>query len=283
MPPEALAGARRQPVTTPPRLASVQSGLLALITGHPAGLLTPEAETLVVSDARASADERVHVYFHMYRARLVEALESQFPRLARHLGPVAFAALAEAYVACEPSTNPSLRPLGARLPEWLERWRPETPWLTDLAHLEWARADVFDVIDEAPLTMDALRALSPDDFAALPLKLVAAHRLVIADDAISAFWDAIGTGLPLERPGAAADSAGETLIVWRQGTTVYHRVVDARELAALELLAEGTTFGALCSTLLGSMSEEAATAQAFTWLSTWIADELLATPALTRF
>src|SRR6185369_1559511 len=165
MPPEQPPGQRP--------LRAVQDGLFALITGRApaAGLAEPaalpSAEDLAVGDARASAAERVHVYAHLYRARVAEALEAQYPKLARWLGADTFAELAYAYVSDEPSRYPSLRFIGQRLAAWLDERRPAEPWLADLARLEWARADVFDAADQALLSLDAVRAYPPAEFASL--------------------------------------------------------------------------------------------------------------------
>jgi hypothetical protein len=314
------------------RLPSTQTALLAMITDAAPHPFTPSADALVVSDARASADERVHVYAHMYRTRIAEALESQFPRLARLLGAVAFAELALAYVADHPSRNPSLRFIGNELPDWLER-KHGSIGLSDLARVEWARSDVFDVVDEPTLTVDALRAWPLDDFMRLPVKLVAAHRMVTVDFAISAFWDQIGAapggalsslddsdggdcsqgcdhgetapvdaqsedgnpgrvpkpscaGLRPAEPGCvhapdpAELAAGESLLVWRQGAEVYHRVITDAEHDVLELAAAGTTFGAICDALPSWRPTEEASAQAFTWLWSWTTADLLVAAAL---
>src|SRR5438552_11615450 len=103
--PERRAGMPREPWSSerpfaqprPRVLPSTQTALLAMIADAAPHRFTPVADALVVSDARASAHERVQVYAYMYRARIAEALESQFPRLARLLGADAFAALAFAY------------------------------------------------------------------------------------------------------------------------------------------------------------------------------------------
>ena len=295
------------PVSTgpdaPPRrrlLPSTQTALLAMITDAAPHPFTPPADALVVSDARASADERVHVYAHMYRTRIAEALESQFPRLARLLGRGAFAELAAAYVTDHPSRNPSLRFIGTELAEWLER-KQGSVGLSDLARLEWARADVFDVVDEPTLTVDALRAWPLDDFMRLPVKLVAAHRIVTADFAISDLWERIGAaaggdsssvddsdgadcsqgcdhgdGAPVDaQPEPSEDAAGESLLVWRQGAAVYHRVITDAERDVLELAAAGTSFGAICDALPSWRPTEEASAQAFTWLWSWTTADLL--------
>jgi len=258
-----------------PSLAETQAALLALITGRGVGPRTPTAAALVVGDDRADADLRLHVYAHMYQSRMIEAMESQFPRLARHIGGDDFAELVAAYVEAEPSRHPSLRFVGRHLSDWLERVLPQSPWLADLARLEWARADVFDREDQPTRTLDALRTVPPEAFADLSLKVIDAHRIVIADFALADFWNAIGDGTSQERPARATERGGEALLVWRQGTAVYHRAITDDELTALEHLRDGTTFGRLCDSVLGNQSPERASALAFGWLSTWVTDGLL--------
>ena len=72
-----------------------------------------------------------------------------------------------------------------------------------------------------------------------------------------------------------AAGGGEALLIWRQGIAVFHRVTDAAEAAALDRVADGTTFGAICEALCEDRPEQEAATQAFAWLSTWTADELL--------
>jgi hypothetical protein len=109
-------------------LPATQTALLALITDPVRHPFTPAASTLVVSDGRASADERVQVYAYMYRARITEALQSQFPRLARLLGGEAFAELAFAYVTEHPSRIPRCDSWGRRCPSgWTVRDGPRCP------------------------------------------------------------------------------------------------------------------------------------------------------------
>jgi len=211
----------------------------------------------------------------MYHARIVEALASQFPRLARLLGPEEFAELASAYISAEPSRHPSLRYVGERLPVWLRAHRPESSALIGLAALEWARTDVFDLADEATMTLGALRSWPVERFGELPLHLVTAHRLVAVPVGTAGRWDALGTDLVKGGTDPLDDATTETLVVWREGTLVYHRIVDEAERAALELAARGTRFGIVCGCLLATHADEAAIAQAYAWMSTWLADGLL--------
>ena len=265
---------RPEEASARPSLASMQTAVMALITGRDAGVVVPDADALIVSDSRANADERMHVYAHMYRALIVEALESQFPRLARHLGADDFAELAGAYIRDEPSRHPSLRNVGERLPGWLAARRADAPALVGLAALEWARADVFDLVDEPAMTIEALRAWPADRFGELPLRLVTAHRLVTVAAGSAKQWDALGAGISGRASEGSAGNETESLLVWREDTLVYHRLVDDAERAALQLAGHGTRFGAVCESL-AQHGEETAIAQAYGWMSTWLADGLL--------
>jgi hypothetical protein len=260
---------------TRPSLATTQKALFSLVTGRRGDDPALDVDALVVSDARGSAAERVGVYANMYRLRLAEALESQFPRLARWLGADDFAALAAAYVHDHPSRHPSLRHIGEGLPGWLAAQR-HAPFIRGLAALEWARTDVFDLPDESVLTIAAVRLWPPERFGEFPLRLITAQRLITVPAGTAHLWDTLGADQvePPGKPAYGRDS--EALLVWREGAVVYHRALDEREHAALARAATGTAFGALCESLLDGDDEEVAVRQAYAWMSTWLADGIVA-------
>ena len=235
----------------------------------------------MVGDARAGAEERVQVYATMYRLRVAEALESQFPRVARALGAGRVRRSGRRFRGRQ--SRRAIRRcagLGRGFPDWLagNRARACRSW-SPLARLEWARADVFDLADQPALTVEALRALPPDAFAELPLRLIDAHRFVDAGRADAGAVGRAARGRP-GRPGRgrAADGRGGTL-VWRQDVAVYHRGLGADERAALESVAAGTTFGLVCERLAAGRTDEEAAARAFGWLSTWALDGPAGAPA----
>jgi len=267
---------RPEGAARPPTLAAAQSALLSFITGGAPA--TEPCEQLIAGDDRASAGARIAVYAHMYRARLAEALTSQFPRLARALGPETFGQLAARYAEDHPSRHASLRFLGQHLPGWMVANHDGAPTDVGLAGLEWARADIFDLVDEPTLTADAVRAWAPARFAELPVRLIEAHRLVTVPAGTAARWDTLvveGDGEGEASGPGAAGTAPESLVVWREDAAVYHRLVDGDELLALELAARGTAFGALCEGLLSTHQEADAVTKAYGWLSTWLGDGLL--------
>jgi hypothetical protein len=118
----------------------------------------------VVSNAKASAEERVHVYVEGYRLRLLEVLEDSFPGLHGLLGAEQFDNLGRAYIAANPSTHPSVRWFSQKLPEFLNATEPYSahPHLAEMAAFEWAQGLAFDSKDVPSLDMQALGEVPPE-------------------------------------------------------------------------------------------------------------------------
>ena len=195
------------------------------------------------------------------------------------LGAEAFADLAAAYVDDEPSRHPSFRYVGERLPGWLAARRPDAPTLAGLARLEWARADVFDLVDEP--SADARRRCArghAERFGELPLHLVTAHRLVDS---------------PLPAPRRCGTRCSTEIV---NGSATPHRRRRGRQSrsssgakAPSSITAWSTkpsaalwssrlaapTSASSASPCSPTQTEEAAIAQAYGWMSTWLADGLL--------
>jgi hypothetical protein len=148
--------------------------------------------------------------------------------------------LATHYIYAHPSRSPSLRSYGEHLADVL---RGED---AALAALEWARYDVFDAVDELVLTAERARVV----IATVPLQRIAASALT------------------------------STHLVWREGITVYDRVVGAEESRMLAVL-DGCTLAALCERVAGERSVDEAAQLIFGYLGRWVADGLLVDTATT--
>jgi hypothetical protein len=260
------------------QLVTAREDVAAIVARLPSARAA--VEELVVGDARLSAVDRLDVYARMYFVRIHDVLVEELPRTAGLLGGEAFHGVVTDYLQACPPNQPSLREVGARLPAFLaaHACAAERPWLADLARLERARLEVFDGPDAAPLRLTALRAVAPERFGALRLRLVPSHRLLDNRSAIAAVWR--GEDPNEVPPRAEAETLGrarETLIVWRREATVYHRVADRDEVRWLPRLADvdGVLFGELCAGLGTNLSDEAAAARAFELLARWAAEELL--------
>ena len=225
----------------------------------------------------AGRPPRLDVYHHAYRARLVEALRSNYPVLHRVLGDEAFRELALAYLVDHPSRQPSIRWFGDRLPAWAALHPAALchPSLVDLATMEWTLGLSFDAADAAPVAFEDLAAWPAEEW---PEARFAAHpsvTLLPLRWAIEPIWR-----LLTDDENAAGDEPREhehILLVWRQGLDTQWRSLDPEEAAALADCLGGETFAKLCEHATATRGD-AAPAWVASALRRWVDDGLLVRP-----
>src|SRR5215510_4644800 len=142
---------------------------IASVPGGESANFAPSLVQVVEGRGQLGPEERINIYAQMYCARLVEVLREDFPQVATVLGCERFEKVVRAYLACHPSTHPSLRYLGRHFAAFLETWPelPLFPFVSDLARLEWARLEVFDAPDAESLRVEHLQAFSADQWSGL--------------------------------------------------------------------------------------------------------------------
>jgi len=228
---------------------------------------------LVRGDGRLGAAPRIQIYRDMYRARLVDILREDFPRVAVIMGDDGFEALAGRYVACHPSVHPSVRYVGGRFADFVGTEHAGPPFLGDLARLEWARLDVFDDADAEPLRLADLQGVAPADWPALELRAVPACRLLEFAWPVHEIWAATR-----EASGALAapEARPVTIRVWREGSDVSHAAIGATERRVFPLLERGAPFSVLCAALEDDLEPEDAAREIGGLLLRWLEDGVLA-------
>ena len=234
------------------------SALVQLVQGH--GQLGPK--------------ERLDIYAQMYCARLLDILQEDFPRVAALLGDEQFRAVGRAYLRQSPSTHPSVRYLGAHFAAFLGT-RAEIaslPFLADLAHLEWARLEVFDAPDVEPLRLEDLQAIPPDEWPLLRFRLIPAYQILRCGWPIDKIWAAEGDTLRNEH----LQPAETVLRVWKEGFTVYHARMDEIEQTALAAIGAHEPFATICAAAEFQLPAEEAVQTVGSLLMRWIEDGILA-------
>jgi hypothetical protein len=245
---------------------------------------TQGIERSVVGTKRVPVDTRLSIYSNAYRARLAEALESNYPVLAKLLGEGQFNDLAQAYAQRHRSAHFSIRWYGDRLAALLEAQEPyrQQPLLADLARWEWNMTLAFDAADAAPLQKKHLAELSAGAWAGLCFKPHPSLRLLCLGSDAPVVWRALNRdeAPPPESLGACATVGTETekshWVIWRRGLDTFFRSLDPLEAAALQAAARGDSFGAICEGLAETLEEQAAAARAAALLARWLEDEMLA-------
>ena len=263
------------------KLADVEARFYELVTARDSVAATVAArglkmrravEEMVAGDARLPAIPRLEIYADMYFVRIHDVLGDEYAKTAAALGAASFHGLVLDYLdACRPD-HPSMREVGARLPAFLAAHSTTAgrPWLAELAQLERARLELVDSADAEALTLEGLRTLPPERFAALRLQLVPSHALFATRFDVVPLWRS-------DDPGAAVPEPSPTaLLVWRRELDVLHRAVDGEEADWLRRLEAGeVSFEELCAGLGRGRTDEAAAARAFELVGRWTSDGLL--------
>lgn len=251
------------------------------------GAASRRLESLIRSDATLDAVGRLEIYANAYFSRIHGVLKSDYPALSNALGADAFNDLVTSYLLIEPSRHPSLRHAGARMAGFLSAHdaaagiRARAAWASDLAGLEWARGEVFDVQDGAVLARASLTSLAPDEFPSLRLDLGSWVQLRRFDSPVDRIWTS-ATRETMEVSTATLlceEAEGEVcVLIWRKDEVVLHRRVEELEAEALDRVRCGIQFADLCEWAATKIGEEEAPAQTAGWLETWLADGLLVDP-----
>jgi hypothetical protein len=192
---------------------------------------------LFLDPPAGSLEARWHVYATGLVARAAEAIENDFPALARVLGTRPLRSLASRYTRRSPPRSYDLGRIGDRLAEFLagDALAGDLPFLPDLARLEWAIAEAFVCRDEPPLRWDDLARLGAEAVADTPLQLHPAARLVRSDWPVYDIWAC------RERPESEVDVPLHgrpcRVLVTRRGLDVVCRVLDETSLAVAEAAA----------------------------------------------
>lgn len=251
------------------------SGLQALQLRLQRAVMASSAMPLaeLVGDERADAKTRLAIYRHGYRARLRDALASEFPALACLAGQ-RFASILDRYIDACPSEHYNLRWHGAGLAAFLhyaQPWR-DRPAFAEAAALDWAISACFDAADEPVIDADELARIAPERWADLRLVTQDHLQWLTLVTNVDAFRSAAdrGAARPRLRRGRA-----RPLIVWRHAMTVRYRTLDTAESTLLAAAARGEPFSTLCGIAVACWPHRHAIARLSDTLRGWVGAGLI--------
>lgn len=228
---------------------------------------------LISSGAKSNGAERLNIYHHAYRARVREALASQFPNLAKLLGYEVFNKCVDEFISRYPSTHRNMRWLGDKLSTFLQEYAPENLLWSDMANFEWHLGLAFDSLDIPSLTIQDLSAFTPEQWADLSFAWHPSVSLGKSQTNVIPMW----TFLEEENANANLEVILKptNYIVWRKGLVSQFKSLTPLETDAIAYMMQNHTFGELCDHLTMYMDEEAVTSYAAGFLSEWIQQDML--------
>ena len=186
-----------------------------------------------------------HPAFLIYRNTVlkgcIDALQANFPAVARLVGEEWFRAAAVVYARLNPPRVPMLLEYGAGLADFLANFEPaaDLPYLPAVARLDRFWSESHAARDEAPLRAATLAALDPMQLGATALRPHAAARWAWFDVPAFTIWsrNRKESGIDGDEPEIVWH--GEGALVVRPGDTVEWLELDEGSCAFMDACAAG--------------------------------------------
>ena len=190
------------------------------------------------------------------------------------MGEDEFITLTTEFIAEYPSHHPSLRWLGAKLPEFLrnhEHWK-EPIEVIELAEFEWQQVMAFDAADTSLAHIEELRTLPPEQWMTLKLELHPSLQLMDCYSNAPKLWNSLTSLLDKDKTAIAVELTQETQawLMWRENLQVVYRPIDTAEAWALKAFLTAKNFADVCEGLCEWIAPEQVPMHAAQYLQHWI-------------
>jgi hypothetical protein len=235
-------------MTAPASLSEVQALMGAAIVrtapvGDDAGLAEATAQ-FVAQGVRLSPVQQLEIYREQFWLRHIGAMKEDFVSIHHLLGDDGFAELCRRYLAAHPPTSFTLRDLGDRFADFVERTEP---WagdalVLDCARLEWAFVEAFDAPDAPPLDPVTIAEAPEEAWSGAKVVLhPSVHRVAMAHPA-HVFRAEVRDEKEPERPAPAATH----VVVYRGPEKLMYIAIEPLAVALLDRLARGVPLATAC-------------------------------------
>lgn len=224
-----------------PKLADIQTAFIDALRRPE----SPVPDAIGIKDG-APAKRRFDVYRNNVAAGMIEALRATYPAVDKLVGPEFFAASARVYLDRHPPRSPLLFRYGDAFGDFLDGFPPaaSTPYLGDVARLEWARLQAYHAKDSDPLSIDRLNNFLHDEKGEPvdvgKLRFVLHPSLAL----ISSRWPVVSLFAASTGEGSSDDvdmKRPERAVVLRPSLTVDTRSLPVGTFAFMSALNDGGT------------------------------------------
>jgi hypothetical protein len=234
------------------------------------------ATTHISGNDRLSPVEQLEIYREQFWLRHTSSLVEDFPGLGGILGQAEWEKLAEQYLQEVAPDSYTLRDLGARLPELIERasWLSHQALCLDMARLELSYIEVFDAPDVPPLAPERLAAIPEETFAEARLVIAPSVRLLSVRFPVADLRRKLRA--ESDEPVAIPDESAQQLVVYRRELRLWDMPVSPVAFTFLAALASGKTLGAAAELAASTPAAEAEVAASIAaWFQEWTAKGLV--------
>jgi hypothetical protein len=201
--------------------------------------------------ARLAAQPGFAVYRNTVMKGCIDALQANYPSVARLVGEEWFRAAAAVYARTNLPRHPTLADYGADFADFLAAFGPaaEFPYLAGVARLDRFWTEAHAARDETPVDAAAVARLSPGELARAVLRPHASARWTWFEaQPIATIWRR--NRAPEGADDGEIEWRGEGVLIVRPRAAVEHVELDAATCAFLDACAAGRTLAAAAAAAL---------------------------------
>ncbi|HPF47169.1 MAG: putative DNA-binding domain-containing protein [Alphaproteobacteria bacterium] len=238
---------------------------------------TKEAFLLEIEEGgKIGPEQRLHIYAHAYKSRLVDTLVEDFPVLHSLVGDDMFEDICLGYIDKYPSSHPSLRYFGQHMVQFLKETEAYSNIIPaiEMADFEWNFNDVFDAPDARSVSVEEVAKIPAQAWTTLRIHLQPSFVMSRYKWNTPAVWSTVSDKnddhpiMPEEYPKIS------NCIQWKSDLKCFFRTVPDDEAALLNLAKDHKSFPDLCEQLLEEYGE-AASMRAAELFKGWIMEGLV--------
>jgi hypothetical protein len=224
--------------------AAITARLERFQDGFARALLADDSAGLAPEIARLAAQPGFAVYRNTVMKGCIDALQANYPSIARLVGDEWFRAAAAIYVRANLPRHPTLADYGADFAAFLASFPPaaELPYLPGVARLDRFWTEAHAAYDETPVEAAAVASLAPDALRRTVLRPHASARWAWFDaQPIATIWRR--NRYPGGADAGEIEWRGEGVLIVRPQAAVEYTELDAAACAFLDACAAGGTLG----------------------------------------
>ncbi|MDO6712549.1 DNA-binding domain-containing protein [Aliiglaciecola sp. 2_MG-2023] len=187
---------------------------------------------------------RLAVYRNTFISSCIDALQRKYPSAEKLLGEDFFKTLTRQFCLTNPPTSPVLAEYGEIFPEYLNDFlqhnHPELRYLWDICKLDRAWHHAYFADDKPSLGQDEIESLI-EDIESKSLSLHPSVQLIKNDWSVSSLWAQLRVSNLSEQ--VAIENTTENLLLWRDNSSILHRVISESESLFISSIYAGRTLG----------------------------------------
>ncbi len=195
--------------------------------------------TQVLQQTDNGQSRRFNVYRNNRAVSLMENLQACYPAMHRLVGDEFFSAAARHYINEHPPASPVMAEYGESFGEFTAQLPGSAaiPYIADVARLEWACLQVYHQSNTAPISIQALTSVAPENLTEVKLHTHPTMVLIDSRWPVGSIW--LSTVKQLPTPVDFDLNNGEQVLLLRPHFDVTVNVIDQSAALFIEALRQG--------------------------------------------